>query len=84
MGPFGPVWAHMGPARALEKRKKIWKVAPLFCPTHFVSKIVVFDLQTMFFDGFHVFFTFLAEIRFRTIMKLPQKTNLETKMQTVA
>ncbi len=37
------------------------------------STIVVFDIHTAFFDGFNVFFRFLAEIRFRTPIKSPQK-----------
>ena len=24
-GPFGPIWAHMGPARAFEEREKFMK-----------------------------------------------------------
>ena len=31
------------------------------------------------FSSFNVFFRFLAEIRFRTIMKLPQNISLEPK-----
>ena len=29
-GFFGPLWAHMGPARALEEREKFKKSAPFF------------------------------------------------------
>ena len=50
-----------------------------FIYIRFFSKIVVIDLHTIFFDGFSVFFRFLAEIRFRTIMKLPQKASSRTK-----
>ena len=42
-------------------------------------KIHCFDLHVTFFDRFNVFFRFLAEIRFRTIMKLPQKASFGTK-----
>ena len=39
----------------------------------FRSKIVIFHANTTFYNSFNVFFRFLAEIRFRTIMKLPEK-----------
>ena len=38
-----------------------------------------FDLHVTFFDSFNLFFRFLAEIRFRTIIKLPQKASCRTK-----
>ena len=54
-------------------KKKIFRKA-------FFSDIVVYDhLHIEFFNGFNVFFRFLAEIRFRTIMKLPQKASSRTK-----
>ena len=37
----------------------------------------------MFIDGFNVFFRFMAEIRFRTIMKLHQKASFGTKTCSV-
>ena len=33
----------------------------------------------MFYNSFNMFFRFLAEIRFRTIMKIPQKATSRTK-----
>ena len=60
-GPYGPLWAHVGPARALEEREKFRKNA-LFFRAAFLSTDVVFYLQTAFFDCFNVFFRFLAEI----------------------
>ena len=39
------------------------------------SKIVGFGLQTAFFDGFNVFFTFLAEICLRTVVESSQKAS---------
>ena len=69
----------MGPARALEEREKFKKNTHFF-KHMFIKTIVVSDLYMTFFNGFYVFFRFLAEIRFRTIMKLPQKTNSRTKM----
>ena len=30
MGPYEPLWAHMGPARALEEREKVKKMHPFF------------------------------------------------------
>ena len=79
--PYGPIRAHMGPARALEEREKFRK--KIFFAQHmcfFSSKIVDFNLHMTLVYRFNVFFRFLTEIRFRTIMKLPQKTNSETKM----
>ena len=72
-----PIWARMGPARARMRAKPYWK-------THFfsntcLSKIIVLDLHMPLLASFNVFFRFLAEIRFRTIMKLPEKTSLGTK-----
>ena len=69
----------MGPAWAFEKREKFWKSAFLF--KHIViKKIVVFDLHMLLVDGFNVFLSFLAEIRFRTMVKLPQKVHLGPEM----
>ena len=65
---FGISRAHMGPARALEEREKI-KEIHVFLSNPFFSKIMVFDLQTKFFDGEPLFFRFLAEIRLRTAPK---------------
>ena len=79
MGPYGSVWARMGPARALEEREK-FRTNTLFLRNAFFSKIVVFELQTMLFDCFNVFFRFLAEIRLRTPIKSPQKASSRPKM----
>ena len=49
------------------------------CSSTFLLKIVVFDLHMTFFDSFNVFFRFLTEIRFRTIMKLTKKHILDPK-----
>ena len=82
-GPYRPVWARMGPARALEERESSGKTH-IFCyVTILSSKINVLDLHIVFFDGFNLFFRLLAEIRFRTIMKLPQKTSSGTKRALV-
>ena len=35
---YGPVWAHMGPARALEEQYKFRKNAFVFYVTHFSKK----------------------------------------------
>ena len=79
VAPYWPVCAHMGSARALEERERFRKNAPFSLLNACFSKIVVFDLHMTFFDGFNVFFRCLAEIRFRTIMKLLQKQVLELK-----
>ena len=71
MGPYGPVWARIGPTRALEEREKFKKT--YFLNKTFFSKIIVFDLQTMLFDEKTVFFRFLAEICLRTLIKSLQK-----------
>ena len=42
MGPYGPVWAHMGPAWALEEREKFKKKRILFLRNAYFSKICVF------------------------------------------
>ena len=76
-GPYGPIWARMGPARALEEREKFRK--NYFLRNTCLSKIVVVDIHVTFLNGFNLFFRFLAEIRFRTIMKLPQKASSRTK-----
>ena len=78
MGPSGPILARMGPARALDEREKFRKNIHAFVQTSF-SKTIAFDIHMMFFDSFNVFFRFLAEIPFRTIMKLPQKVSSRTK-----
>ena len=44
------------------------------------SKMTVFNIYTTFFDGFNMFFRFLAEIRLRTIIKSPQKASSRPKM----
>ena len=87
MGPYGPIWAHMGPARALEEREKLKKSEPFFQVTFFLE-IFVFDLQSTFVDGKTVFFKFLAEIRLRTPIKSlqkprsrPQSCNFHTPLQ---
>ena len=70
MGLYGP---GPGPyeGKTLQEKHR-------FHPNIFLSKIEVFDLQTTF-DGVHLFFRFLAEIRFRTIIKSPQKASSRTK-----
>ena len=69
--------AHMGPARALEEREKLEK--HIFLSITFLLKIIVFDLQTTFFNDFNVFFRFLAEIRLRTLIKSLQKASYRPK-----
>ena len=44
MGPYRPVWAHMGSARALEERDKFRKT-PLFVRDTFFLKVLVFHLH---------------------------------------
>ena len=64
-----------GPARALEDRETF----KIFVHTHVYQQSFLFDLHLAFFDGFNAFFRFLAEIRLRTIVKLPRKPILEPK-----
>ena len=71
--------AHMGPAWALEEPEKIRKNYLSFYVTKFSQKNIVFNLHRILFNSFNVFFRFLAEIRFRAIIKLPQKANSRTK-----
>ena len=78
-GPYRPVWARTGPARAREEREKFRRNAPFFLRNTFFSKIVAFDLHITFLYGFNVFFRFLAEIRFRTMIKSPQKASSRPK-----
>ena len=79
--PFiGPIRAHTGPARALDEREKFKKKCTLVVQTHSLSKIVAFDLYVACLDRFNLFFRFLAEMHFRTIMKLPQKTSFGANM----
>ena len=59
MCPYGPVWARVGPARALEEREKLGKTC--FSSNTVLRKDIVFDLQTTFFDGFNMLLSFLAE-----------------------
>ena len=68
MGPYGPVWGRNPPGKTY-----------FFSLNKSLSKIVVFDLHMTSFAGFIVFFRFLAEMRFRTIIKLPQKASSRTK-----
>ena len=72
------VWARVGPARALEEREK-FRTNTFFAQHTFFSKIVVLDPHMALFDSFSVFLRFLAEIRYRTMMKLPQKASSRTK-----
>ena len=51
-----------------------------FYVTHFYQKNQHFYINTTFFDGFNVFFRFLAEIRLRTTVKSPQKASSRPKM----
>ena len=70
ISPWGPAWA-------LEEREKFRKNM-FFSSNAFLSKIFVFNLHIMFFNGFNVLLSFLAEKWYRTIMKLPQKTSFGT------
>ena len=45
----------------------------------FLRKNYIFGLQTMFFDGFNVLMSFLAQKWYRTVMKSPQKASFGTK-----
>ena len=45
----------------------------------FSLRIIVFDINTTYFDSFIVLFRYLAEIQFRTIMKLHQKASFGTQ-----
>ena len=67
----------MGPARALMSKK----VQEKHIFKYFI-KIIVFDLHIAFFNSFNAFLRFLAEMSFRTITKLHQKTNVGPKMGT--
>ena len=78
-GPYGPIWARMGPARALEEREKFRKSAPCSYLTYLYQKSS-FLTSTRRFNGFNMFFRFLAEIRFRTIMKSSQKLHFGIKV----
>ena len=76
MGPHGPIWPGPGPSRAEKVKKK-----HTFCLNNtFLLKIDVFDLQTLFFHCFKVFFKFLAEICLRTHIKSHQKASSRHKM----
>ena len=77
-GPYGHIRAHMGPARALEERERFRKITLLCLSNTFFSNIIVFDLLTTLFDGFNVFFRFLAEIRLRTLTKIISKSKFST------
>ena len=61
-GPHGPIWARMGPARALEERENFRKNAPVL----------------FFFFKLNMLLNFLAEELYRTIMKSPQKQSFGT------
>ena len=79
IGPCGPIWARMGPygpGPGLWWAGKVREKRIVKC---FFPQIVVFDLHMAFFDSFNVFFRFLAEIRFRLMMKLPQKASSRTQ-----
>ena len=41
MSPYGPMWARMGPARALEERDKFKKNHFLFDVTDFIKKNIL-------------------------------------------
>ena len=77
-GNLRTIWTHMGPyeGEALQEKRTL-----SFSNT-FLGKIIVFDLHIAFFDSVNVFFMFLAEICFRTIMKLLQKASLGTKARS--
>ena len=64
-----PIWARPGPLKSGKSSEK----THFMLSNTFFAKIVVLDLQTMFFDGKTMFFKFLAEIRLRPPIKSPQK-----------
>ena len=66
MSPYGPIWSRPGPLKRawarpgpLKSGKSSGKTHPFF-KTYFYEKIVS-GLQTVFFDGFNVLLSFLAE-----------------------
>ena len=59
----------------LEISSKVSFWSPICLHNSLFSKIVLFYLQTTFFDGQTVFFRFLAEIRLRTLIKSSQKAS---------
>ena len=59
MGPYGPVWARMDLARALEEREKFKKDAILF--KHFLRQNIVLASRQRFFNIFKVLLSFLTE-----------------------
>ena len=63
-GAGGTEFARNGSRTCLLRWRK-----HIFLSNTFFSKIVVLDLQTVFFDGKMVFVRFLAEIRLRTPIK---------------
>ena len=73
-GPYEP---GPGPHEGETLQEK--RTFPFYCNA-FLSKIVDLHTNTKSSDSFNVFFRFLAaEIRFRTIMKLPQRASFGTK-----
>ena len=74
---FGSIWAHMGPARACMRAKSSRKIIFVF-NTFCYKSLFLTSIYDVFYS-FNVFFRFLAEIRFRTIMKLHEKASFGTK-----
>ena len=76
------MWAHMDPYRpglGPYEGETLQEKHPLFSLNASLSKIVFLNFHMAFIDNLNVDFRFLAEIRFRTIMKLPQKGSSRTK-----
>ena len=74
MGQYGP-----GPG-PYEGEKVHGKTNFFFVHNTYVSTIIVSDLHMTLFHSFNVFFRFLAEKCFRTIMKLPPKTSFRSEV----
>ena len=62
-GPYGPMEARMGPARALEERERLKKKHTFLYVTHLHQKSSFLTSKQRFCYGFNVLFRFLAEIR---------------------
>ena len=75
-GPYGPIRTHMtgpGPYEGETLQEK--RIVLFTC----LSKNVAFDTHTIVFESLNSFFIFLTEIRFRSMMKLPQNASFGTK-----
>ena len=65
---------------SIEEHSRVFCAStPCCCSNSFSSKVTVLDIHMAFSDSFDMFFRFLVEMRFRTIMKLHQKQVLEPK-----